>query len=66
MERESAIVLTLLEMHMPTSLFDSQVHLLIHLVQEVGLASPLESRYMFFIERLLKTLKGFVKQCAHP
>jgi hypothetical protein len=66
MERESAIVLTLLEMDMPTSFFDSQVHSLIHLMQEVGLVGPLENRYMFFIERFLKTLKGFVKQHAHP
>jgi hypothetical protein len=66
MERESAIVLTLLEMHMPTSFFHSQVHLLIQLVQEVGFAGPLESRYLFFIERFLETLKGFVKQRAHP
>jgi hypothetical protein len=40
--------------------------LLIQLVQEVGLAGPLESRYLFFIERFLETLKGFVKQRAHP
>jgi hypothetical protein len=66
MQRESAIVPTLLEMHMPTSFFDSQVQLLIHLVQEVGLAGPLKNRYMFFIERFLKTLKGFVKQRVHP
>jgi hypothetical protein len=66
MERENVVVLTLLEMHMPTSFFDSQVHLLIHLVQEVGLAGPLENRYMFFIEKFLKTLKAFVKQHARP
>jgi hypothetical protein len=32
MERDNVVTLILLEMHMPASLFDSQVHLLIHLV----------------------------------
>jgi len=48
MEREIAIVLTLLKMCMPTSFFDSQVHLLIHLVQEVKLVGLLESRYIHY------------------
>ncbi len=48
MERESAIVLILLKTHMPTSFFDFQVHLLIHLVQEVKLVGLLENRYMHY------------------
>lgn len=40
MEKESVIVLTLLEMHFAYILC-FQVHLLIHLVQEVGLLGPL-------------------------
>jgi hypothetical protein len=49
MEKQSAIVLILLKMHMPTSFFDSQVHLLIHLVQEVKIVGLLESSYIHYL-----------------
>jgi hypothetical protein len=50
-----------LEMQLPTSFFDSQIHLNSHLVEEVAIGSPFSYRWMFPIEWYLKTLKGFVK-----
>jgi len=62
--REIVEVLTMLEKEMPTSFFDIQVHLLVHLVDEVKLVGVVSSRWMFFVERYMKTLKDFVHQRA--
>ena len=43
-----------------------QVHLLVHIVDEVALASIVHARWMFFLKRFMKTLKGFVRQRARP
>ncbi|MCO5574345.1 hypothetical protein L7F22_028128 [Adiantum nelumboides] len=43
-----------------------QVHLLVHLVDEVEIAGTVHARWMFFLERFMKTLKGFVRQRARP
>jgi hypothetical protein len=57
-----AIVMSLLEMQLPTSFFNSQIHLIFHLVEEVAIGGPISYRWMFPVERYLKTLKGFMKQ----
>jgi hypothetical protein len=62
MRIKSTIVMSLLEMQLPTSFFDSQIHLIFHLVEEVAIGGPISYRWMFPIERCLKTLKGFVRQ----
>ena len=49
---------------MPTSFFDIQVHLLVHLVDEVKHVGVVSSRWMFFVESYMKTLKDFVRQRA--
>ena len=54
----------LLEEHFPTSVLNIQVHLLVHLVEEVEIAGTVHSRWMFFLERFMKNLKGFVWQRA--
>lgn len=65
--REDAIkTVCLLEDHFPTSILNVQVHLLVHLVDEVQLAGTVHARWMFFLERFMKTLKGFVRQKARP
>ena len=43
-KREIIEILTLLEKEMPTSFFDIQVHLLVHLVDEVKVAGVVSSR----------------------
>ncbi|MCO5581359.1 hypothetical protein L7F22_035241 [Adiantum nelumboides] len=42
------------------------LHLLVHLVDEVEIAGTVHARWMFFLERFMKTLKGFVRQRAPP
>lgn len=62
MKQESYVVMTLLHMQMPTSFVDNQVYLLVHLVEDISLLGPILYRWMFFVERYMKTLKGFVRQ----
>lgn len=44
---------------------DLQVHLIIHLVDEVELAGIVSMRWIFFFERYMKNLKIYVQQKAH-
>ncbi|MCO5580235.1 hypothetical protein L7F22_034101 [Adiantum nelumboides] len=63
--RDNAIeTVCLLEEHFPTSILNIQVHLLVHLVDEVEIAGTVHARWMFFLERFMKTLKGFVRPRA--
>lgn len=62
----AAEALCMLEKHFPTSILTIQVHLMIHIVDEVAIAGIVHSRWMFFLERFMKTLKGFVRQRARP
>ena len=54
----------MLEKFFSTNMLTIQMHLLVHLVDEVALARIFHSRWMFFLERLMKTLKGFLCQRA--
>ena len=51
---------------LPTSFMDLQVHLLIHLVDEVQLVRVVSCHWMFFLERYVKKLKGFVRKREKP
>eukprot|EP00249_Psilotum_nudum_P018747 c26943_g1_i4 orf=82-462(+) len=64
MRIESIELLCLMEKELPTSFFNVQEHLLIHLVDEIAVVGVLSSRWMFFFERYMKVLKGFVRQKA--
>ena len=64
--REIVEVLTMLEKEMATSFFNIQVHFLVHLCDEVKLVGVVSSRWMFFVERYMKTLKDFVSQRDQP
>ncbi|MCO5568202.1 hypothetical protein L7F22_021898 [Adiantum nelumboides] len=55
-----------LEERFPTSILNIQVHLLVHLVDEVEIVGTVHARWMLFLERFMKTLKGFVRQRARP
>lgn len=57
---DSIEALCLLGKHFPSSIMTIQVHLLVHVVEEVAIASTIHYRWMFFLERFMKTLKGFV------
>lgn len=56
----------MIERTFPTSILNIQLHLLVHLVDEVALAGTVHTRWMFYLERFMKTLKGFVRQKARP
>ena len=48
------------EKELPASFMDLQVHLLIHLPDEVELDGVVSCHWMFFLDRYTKILKGFV------
>ncbi|MCO5560062.1 hypothetical protein L7F22_013668 [Adiantum nelumboides] len=62
-KRECIELFCLMEKELPTSFFDIQVHLLIHLVDEIELAGVVSARWMFWVERFMGVLKGmYVKK----
>jgi len=60
------VSLTLVEMHFPPSFFDIMTHLLYHLVDELHMCGPVATRWMYPIERYMKTLKLYVHNMARP
>ena len=54
------------EKELQASFMDLQVHLLIHLEDEVELVGVVSFHWMFFLERYMKKLKGFVRQREKP
>lgn len=50
----------------PRTILTTQLHLIVHLVDEVAIAGVVHARWMFYLERFLKTLKDFVRQRARP
>jgi hypothetical protein len=55
-----------LEMIFPHAFFDIMMHLPFHLAEEARLGGPVLYRWMYSIERYLRTLKGYVRNKAHP
>jgi len=53
-----------LEKAFPPSFFDCQVHLLVHLVDEIAIAGPVHCRWMYWFERYMVVLKGYVRNHA--
>lgn len=49
-----------------TIFFYIMMHLQIHLAREAWYAGPVQYRWMYPIERYLRTLKGYVHNKAHP
>ena len=58
--------MVLLEMHFPPSYFDIMTHLVYHLVDELDLCGPISTRWMYPVERYMKTLKHYVRNMARP
>jgi hypothetical protein len=61
-----AKTMALSEMEFPPSFFNIMTHLPYHLVQELDLCGPVSTRWMYPIERYMKTLKGYVQNMAWP
>lgn len=51
---------------LPADIFDVMSHLPIHLVQQLDICGPVHTRWMYPVERYMKTLKGYVRQRAQP
>lgn len=60
LQNDVAIILVLIEMYFPPSFFDIMTHLLYHLVDELDICGPYSIRWMYPIERYMKTLKLYV------
>jgi hypothetical protein len=70
-ERDSDIIdaaeaLCLLEKAFPQTFMDIMSHLMIHLVEELYICGPIHCRWMYPIERYMKTLKDYVRTYARP
>jgi hypothetical protein len=61
-----AIILTLVEMHFPPSFFDIMMHLLYHLVDKLNLCGLVSTKWMYPMERYMKTLKTYVHNMVMP
>ena len=64
--QEIVEIICMFEKELSMSFMDLQVHLLIHLVDEVELVGVVSCRWMFFLERYMNKLKGFIRQRAKP
>jgi len=64
--QEMAKIVCMFEKELSLSFMDLQVHLLIQLVDEVELIRVVSCHYMFFLERYMNKLKGFVCQSKNP
>jgi hypothetical protein len=59
-----AEVICKLERAFPPSFFDCQVHLQMHLVDEIAIVDPVHCRWMYWLERYMVVLKGYVHNHA--
>ncbi|XP_056685592.1 uncharacterized protein [Spinacia oleracea] len=66
LEQKAARVFYRLEKIFLPSFFTIMVHLVIHLVYEARIGGPVHYRWMYPIERYLKTLKSYVRNKAQP
>jgi hypothetical protein len=63
---ESAIAICLLEKWFPPTFMNIVSHLPIHLVEELYMCGPMHTRWMYPMERYMKTLKDYVRTYARP
>jgi hypothetical protein len=61
-----SIVLLVFELVFPPSFFNIMTHLLVHLVEEISILSPVFLHNMFPFERFVGVLKKYVRNRARP
>ena len=65
MMRDVVMATCVLEKEFPPSFLNIMSHLPVHLVQQLFLCGPVHCRWMYPIERYMKTLKDYVRTYAH-
>ena len=60
-QEEIVLTLCLFEQYFPSSFFDIMIHLTVHLVRKIELCGPMYMHWMYSFERLMKILKGYVR-----
>jgi hypothetical protein len=66
LQEDVAESMAVLEMEFLPSFFDIMTHLPYHLIHELDLCGPVSTRWMYPVERYMKTLKGYVRNMARP
>lgn len=64
--RDVVMATCVLEKEFPQTFLNVMAHLPIHLVEQLFICGPVHCRWMYPIERYLKTLKDYVRTYAHP
>lgn len=64
--RDVVLATCVLEKEFPPTFLNVMTHLPIHLVEQLFICGPVHCRWMYPIERYLKTLKDYVRTRAHP
>ncbi|WVZ52986.1 hypothetical protein U9M48_003981 [Paspalum notatum var. saurae] len=57
---------SILELIISPSFFDIMTHLLVHIVQEIGILGPVFLHNMFSFDRYMVVLKKYVRNCSRP
>ncbi|XP_059668758.1 uncharacterized protein LOC132313832 [Cornus florida] len=65
-ENEIAETLCMLERFFPPYFFDIMIHLTIHIAREARICGPVQFRWMYPFERMMKVYKGYVRNRARP
>jgi len=60
LKQETTIIFRFLEKEFPPSLFNIMTHLIVHLMVEVKLCGLVNTRWMYPMERYMKSLKTYV------
>lgn len=59
--------MALLQIQMPNYFCNNQKNLLVHFVEDIALMGPVPYQWLlFFVQRYIKILNGFVRQKAKP
>ena len=53
-----------MQKYLPTSLFNAQEHYIVHILHEIEMCGPFQTRTMFPVEHYLKFLKKIIKKKA--
>ena len=64
--RDVVMATCVMEKEFPSTFLNVMAHLPVHLVEQSFICGPVHCRWMYLIERYMKTLKDYVRTYAHP